>query len=432
MKPLLKVALLLSLPLALPAQAPQIPVTGTLGAGGVFPLINSPGVVFATDANHTMTYPEMSGSSGFLVATSSTALTTTRRLIAPLVKGFTWAIENATSGSYPILVIGSTGTGVTIPSGYTMTVYCDGTNYVTLPSASGGTVLGVTASSPCTSTGGTNPNIACPTATSSQTGLLLSSDWSTFNNKQAALGFTPAHSGANSDITSLSGLTTPLPTSEGGTGSAGGTGYAYGNGSAAFSFSPTIPWSAITGGPSAAITTLTGDVAAGPGSGSQAATVQGLESVPFCTGFTPTNGQAVQYTTTSSPNPCYTAVTSITTASLTGGAAVSGNIVFGTGAGTSPSLTSIHGYDNGFIVNFSTGSSPAATSTIFAYNFTNPRSGNSWCTFNISQGGPQIFTSLGQMPYAPPASGTTFALVSGTTALSAATGYEAIVNCPPN
>ena len=35
---------------------------------------------------------------------------------------------------------------------------------------------------------------------------------------QAALGFTPAHSGANSDITSLSGLTTALSTRQGGTG----------------------------------------------------------------------------------------------------------------------------------------------------------------------------------------------------------------------
>ena len=38
-------------------------------------------------------------------------------------------------------------------------------------------------------------------------------------------------------------------------------------------------------------------------------TVQGIENVPFCTGYTPTNGQLVQYTTGGSPNPCYTAAT---------------------------------------------------------------------------------------------------------------------------
>src|ERR1700735_666922 len=36
-------------------------------------------------------------------------------------------------------------------------------------------------------------------------------------------------------------------------------------------------------------------------------TVVGLESVPFCAGYTPTAGEAVEYTTSSSPNPCYTA-----------------------------------------------------------------------------------------------------------------------------
>jgi hypothetical protein len=57
------------------------------------------------------------------------------------------------------------------------------------------------------------------------------------------------------------------------------------------------------------ITKLTSDVTAGPGSGSQAATVKGLDSVPFCTGFSPAEGQAVEWTALSTPNPCYTAAT---------------------------------------------------------------------------------------------------------------------------
>jgi len=64
---------------------------------------------------------------------------------------------------------------------------------------------------------------------------------------QAALGYTPAHSGANSDITSLTGLTTPLSPSQGGTGSSGLTGYLYGNGSSIVTASTTIPGSAIAG-----------------------------------------------------------------------------------------------------------------------------------------------------------------------------------------
>ena len=196
-----------------------------------------------------MTYPEISGSSGFILVTSSTSLSATRNLVAPLAKGFTWAIENATTGGHSIQIIGATGTGVTIANGYTLTVYCDGTNYVTLPSSSGGTVLGVTGMAPVASSGGTNPVISMAQANGSTNGYLASIDWTTFNGKQNALGFTPAHSGANSDITSLTGLTTPLPTTEGGSGTTGGTGYRYGNGSSPDTYSPTIPWSVISGKP---------------------------------------------------------------------------------------------------------------------------------------------------------------------------------------
>jgi len=38
-------------------------------------------------------------------------------------------------------------------------------------------------------------------------------------------------------------------------------------------------------------------------------TVAGLKSVPFCTGFSPTAGQALAYSTSLSPNPCWTAST---------------------------------------------------------------------------------------------------------------------------
>ena len=227
---------------------PPVVVRGPAGSSSDFPFVYSPGVVFPTDADYTMVYPDMSGSSGFLRVTSDVSLTATRNLIAPMVEGFMWAVENATTGGHAIQVIGATGTGVTIPSGYTMPVYCDGTNYVTNPAASGGTVLSVTGTAPVASSGGTNPVISMAQANGSTSGYLASADWTTFNGKQNALGFTPAHSGANSDITSLSGLTTPLPSTEGGSGTAGGTGYRYGNGASPDSYSPTIPASAITGG----------------------------------------------------------------------------------------------------------------------------------------------------------------------------------------
>ena len=51
--------------------------------------------------------------------------------------------------------------------------------------------------------------------------------------------------------------------------------------------------------------------------------VAALKSVPFCTGYTPTNGQSVVLTTASSPNPCYTAVANLPLA----GGTMTGQIV---------------------------------------------------------------------------------------------------------
>ncbi len=64
----------------------------------------------------------------------------------------------------------------------------------------GGTVMSVTASSPLFSSGGTTPNISIQQATTIQDGYLSAADWNTFNSKQSALTF-------GSISTSTSGLT---------------------------------------------------------------------------------------------------------------------------------------------------------------------------------------------------------------------------------
>lgn len=114
-------------------------------------------------------------------------------------------------------------------------------------------VSSVSATSPMSSTGGTAPTLSMTQAGTSSNGWLSSTDWNTFNGKlsgtgvtagtytkvtvntnglvtsgaqissadvMTALGYTPAHSGANSDITSLSGLATALSVGQGGTGRA--------------------------------------------------------------------------------------------------------------------------------------------------------------------------------------------------------------------
>lgn len=62
-----------------------------------------------------------------------------------------------------------------------------------------GTVTAVTASAPLASSGGSTPNITITQAGTASNGYLSSTDWNTFNGK--------ANSGANSDITSMTGLT---------------------------------------------------------------------------------------------------------------------------------------------------------------------------------------------------------------------------------
>jgi hypothetical protein len=52
-------------------------------------------------------------------------------------------------------------------------------------------ISSVSATSPMVSTGGTSPTLSIPQATSSADGYLSSTDWTTFSNKQNALGFTP-------------------------------------------------------------------------------------------------------------------------------------------------------------------------------------------------------------------------------------------------
>lgn len=60
--------------------------------------------------------------------------------------------------------------------------------------SSGGTVTSVSGTAPISSSGGNTPAISISQATTSTNGYLSSTDWNTFNGKQAALGFTPYNS----------------------------------------------------------------------------------------------------------------------------------------------------------------------------------------------------------------------------------------------
>ena len=94
-----------------------------------------------------------------------------------------------------------------------------------LTSASSGTapVTSVTGTSPVVSSGGTTPAISMPAATTSVSGYLTSTDWNTFNNKQAAGTYVNSVSGTTGRITSTGG-TTPVIDLASGVATAGTTG----------------------------------------------------------------------------------------------------------------------------------------------------------------------------------------------------------------
>jgi len=138
-----------------------------------------------------------------------------------------------------------------------------------------------------------------------------------------AAAYTPAHSGANSDITSLSGLTTPLSAAQGGTGAATAGAYTlFGNftGSAAaprFSAAPVFSMANLTGMTSSQVTSALGNTLG---------CLDGYNHLP-CTVYiqsaisesAPTNTYATVYTTTAAGLYRVTGAFYMTAASSTGG-----------------------------------------------------------------------------------------------------------------
>jgi len=128
----------------------------------------------------------------------------------------------ATQTYTPLRLMGSSSgyVGFTVPATAGSTTYrwptspvngyflqTDGSGNLSWAAASGGSgVTSVTATSPVASSGGTTPNITISQATSSTNGYLSSTDWNTFNNKQAA-GTYVTTVGATSPVNSTGGTT---------------------------------------------------------------------------------------------------------------------------------------------------------------------------------------------------------------------------------
>lgn len=158
----------------------------------------------------------------------SGTLTTNMQIIVPATIQQYWVGNFTTGGSYTLTVKTSAGTGVVVPRDARAILYCNGTNVVTADT--GGISIPILVSQG--GTGATNASSARTNlgATSIGNALFIAVDEATARNAIIA-----AKSGANSDITSLTGLTTPLSVPQGGTGVATFTanGIVYGSGASA-------------------------------------------------------------------------------------------------------------------------------------------------------------------------------------------------------
>ena len=119
-------------------------------------------VAFASDGNDTLTTANGAADESrfmFINLSGGTTLSTTRNLVVP-TKSKLYFVRNNTNGSQAVVVKTTSGSGITVPHGKYMSLYCDGTNVIdaanyqtamtigTMTSASvaitGGSVTGIT------------------------------------------------------------------------------------------------------------------------------------------------------------------------------------------------------------------------------------------------------------------------------------------------
>ena len=173
------------------------PALAVSAAGTLGQVLTSGGAgapTWATDGGGTVTSVSVvsaNGLAGTVATATTTPAITLSTTVTGLLKGNGTAISAATSGTdYAPATSGTSilygnGSGgfnnVTIGTGVAFTA---GTLSAT---GSGGTVTSVTGTAPVVSSGGTTPAISMAAATTSVNGYLTSTDWTTFNGKQAAL-----------------------------------------------------------------------------------------------------------------------------------------------------------------------------------------------------------------------------------------------------
>lgn len=222
-------------------------------------------------------------------------LTANMEIVVPNTIQQYW-VRNSTTGSYTLTVKTSGGTGVVVVQNGAAIMYCDGTNVVEADTnnvsspiavSQGGTGA-TSAGAALVNLGGTSLGIGIFTATNGATA-------------RASIG--AAASGVNADITSLTGLTTPISVLQGGTGQ---TSYTNGQLLIGNTTGNTLVKSTLTAGTGISIANGTGSI-----------TISGTGPDTF-------PGAGIAYSTGTAWGTSYTTSGSGTTIALTASPALTG------------------------------------------------------------------------------------------------------------
>ena len=122
------------------------------------------------------------------------------------------------TGTAPVVSSGGNTPAISMPAATTsVNGYLTSTDWNTFNNKGSGTVTSVTATAPITSSGGATPNLAMPAATTSVNGYLTSTDWNTFNGKgsgtvTSVAALTLGTTGTDLSSTVATGTTTPVIT----------------------------------------------------------------------------------------------------------------------------------------------------------------------------------------------------------------------------
>lgn len=140
---------------------------GSIVSGGPFSVFGESGVVHDDSATYIVPSGDAGGYEALTLIITGT-LTAQRNLQLPLHLGRPWIIRNATTGGFAIVVLGPSGTGITVSNGSSILVYNNGTNFY-----SAGAAIDLASPGPI---GGTTPDAITTTQINMSGGIFWNSN----------------------------------------------------------------------------------------------------------------------------------------------------------------------------------------------------------------------------------------------------------------